>query len=153
MRGWILSIVGIVFIGVILDIILPDGKTSKYIKHIFSIFLLFVIVNPLTKLSVNKNWFNSDEINVDSNFIYETNIKKIEALTNRIKSQLETKGILNSQVVIYSNVFSEDLIITSVYVDLNNSNVNLSDKTKKEVIDVVTSILSISESEVMVYGR
>ncbi len=36
MRGWILSIVGIVFIGVILDIILPDGKTSKYIKHIFS---------------------------------------------------------------------------------------------------------------------
>ena len=153
MRGWILSIVGIVFIGVILDIILPDGKTSKYIKNIFSIFLLFVIVSPLTKLSVNKNWFNSDEINVDSNFIYETNIKKIEALTNRIKSQLETKGILNSQVVIYSNVFSEDLIITSVYVDLNNSNVNLSDKTKKEVVDVVTSILSISESEVMVYGR
>ena len=114
---------------------------------------MFVIVSPLTKLSVNKNWFNSDEINVDSNFIYETNIKKIEALTNRIKSQLETKGILNSQVVIYSNVFSEDLIITSVYVDLNNSNVNLSDKTKKEVVDVVTSILSISESEVMVYGR
>lgn len=152
MKGWILSIVGIVFIGVILDIILPEGKTSKFIKHVFSIFLMFVVITPITKLSINKNWFNNDVV-VDSNFIYETNIQKVEALTETIKQELNKAGIQNSQVVIYSNVFSEDLIINSVYVDLNSSNITVTNEIKNKVVSVVTSILNISDSEVNVYGR
>lgn len=152
MKGWILSIVGIVFIGVILDVILPDGKTSKFIKHIFSIFLMFVVISPITKLSVNSNWFNNNLV-VDSNFIYETNIQKIDALTERIKQELNKIEINNAEVVIYSNVFNEDLIINSVYVDLSNSNIILSEDIKNKVINVVTSILNVAESEVNVYGR
>ena len=39
MKSWILNIVGIVFIGVIIEIILPDGKSNTFIKHIFNIFM------------------------------------------------------------------------------------------------------------------
>lgn len=152
MKGWILSIVGIVFIGVILDVILPDGKTSKFIKHIFSIFLMFMVISPITKLSVNSNWFNNNLV-VDSNFIYKTNIQKIDALTERIKQELNKIEINNAEVVIYSNVFNEDLIINSVYVDLSNSNIILSEDIKNKVINVVTSVLNVAESEVNVYGR
>lgn len=153
MKGWILSVVGIVFIGVVLDIILPDGKTSKFIKHIFSIFLLFIIINPITKLSINKNWFSLGSVTVDSDFIYKVNIKKIEALSQTIITELNNIKIYNSHVIINSNVFSEDLEISSVYVDLIASNVELSDEVKNKVISIVKKVINVSDSEVKVYGR
>ena len=35
LTSWILSIVGIVLLGVLIDLILPNGEIQKYIKSIF----------------------------------------------------------------------------------------------------------------------
>lgn len=50
MAGWLMGIVGVVALGVLLDILLPSGEINKYIKGIFGIVVVFVIVAPLPKL-------------------------------------------------------------------------------------------------------
>ena len=48
--NYILSIVGIVILGVIIDIMLVEGQMQKYIKSIFVIFVIFVIIAPIPNL-------------------------------------------------------------------------------------------------------
>lgn len=50
MSAWLLSIVGVVSLGVLIEIIMPEGEHSKYIKGIFSLIVVFVIVAPFPKL-------------------------------------------------------------------------------------------------------
>ena len=50
MTGYILSVLGIVIAGVFMDVILPSGTIAKYIKGIYSIFVVVVLVNPIMKL-------------------------------------------------------------------------------------------------------
>ena len=47
MAGYILSILGIVIAGIIIDIIVPSGNINKYIKSIYAIFVVAVILSPL----------------------------------------------------------------------------------------------------------
>ena len=152
MKEWILSIVGVVFIGVILEIFVPDGKINGFIKHIFSIFLLFVIVKPISNLNVN-NVINTDVIQIDTNFIYQNNLAKINDLTVRVKNCLLELGYNNVEVVINSDVFSEELTITSVYVDLTSSNIILSDSVKQQIVNVVVKNVDVLKEEVYVYGK
>ena len=58
MSGYILSILGIVIAGVVIDVILPAGTINKYIKSIFSIFVVAVIISPVVKFISNKHDYN-----------------------------------------------------------------------------------------------
>ena len=71
MTAWLLSIVGVVFLGVMVDIISPSGKTGGFIKSMFAIFLVYVVITPIVKLAKNGE-FKIDE---DYNFkIIETDL-------------------------------------------------------------------------------
>lgn len=153
--SWLLNIVGIVFIGVILDVVLPNGKTNQFIKHVFSVFMLFVVVSPVS------NWVSS-AFNVevssgvtDSNFLYVTNLEKINALEKDIVSEIESGGISNVSVIINGNVFEEVLTINSVYVDVSNA-VSENNLTKSEVKDFVLDKILINvdvvKEDIVFYG-
>ena len=53
MREWILSIIGVVFIDLILDVLLPSGKTTAFIKSILAIAFMYVIISPIFRLDIN----------------------------------------------------------------------------------------------------
>ena len=153
--SWLLNIVGIVFIGVILDVVLPNGKTNQFIKHVFSVFMLFVVVSPVS------NWVSS-AFNVevgsgvtDSNFLYVTNLEKINALEKDVVSEIESGGISNVSVIINGNVFAEVLTIKSVYVDVSNA-VSENNLTKSEVKDFVLDKILINvdvvKEDIVFYG-
>lgn len=156
MSGWILNVVGIIFLGVILDIILPEGKTNSFIKHIFSIFLLFIIISPINKLLNNDLKLNISGSVVDDNFIYNTNIQKIEELEKLIESKLDSKGLQNAFVIINANIFEQELTINSVYVDISNLN-NKSKLKTQEINDFilleVLVHLNIEKEQVLIYGK
>ncbi len=65
MNEWIMSIVGITALGVLMDILLPEGETSKYIKGIFALFTVFVIIYPLPKI-INGNFDYNSLFNIFS---------------------------------------------------------------------------------------
>ena len=42
MNAWLLSIVGVVSLGVLLEILLADGETAKYIKGVFALAVVLI---------------------------------------------------------------------------------------------------------------
>mgnify|MGYP005805768403 FL=1 len=54
LSAWILSIAGVVLLSVLVELILPSGSMSKYIKGIFVFIIMFVILSPVPTL-LNQN--------------------------------------------------------------------------------------------------
>ena len=47
MRGYVLSVIGVVFLGVLVDGIMPDGEMNKYVKGMFSLIALCVLLSAV----------------------------------------------------------------------------------------------------------
>ena len=62
MKAYILAILGVVVVGILVDIIIPSGKINKFIKSIYSIFVVMVILNPIIKFFNNHSDFNFNYI-------------------------------------------------------------------------------------------
>jgi len=158
LSSWVLSIAGICFVSVVLDLMLPDGKTNSHIKNIVSYAIILVVVIPLPNL-LNKNFSASDifekmEINIQEDYIYNINQSKLDALCKQIEEELTEKGILGVEVSISANIFDNPMEINAVYVDLYN--VVISDNKgniyiKTEVVEVVVDIINISKDKVVFY--
>ena len=73
---YLLSIVGVAILGVIVDLILPSGTVSKYIKGVFALILIFVIISPIPKL-INQNWSFNDIFQTSSTEIDEDYLEKL----------------------------------------------------------------------------
>lgn len=73
MSAWITAIVGVVVLGVLLEIILPEGEVTKYIRGIFSIIVVVVIITPIAQALSGEKKFNFDidssQIEIDNNYI------------------------------------------------------------------------------------
>lgn len=155
MSGWLLNIIGIIFVGVLFEIILPDGKTNNFIKHVFTIFLLFTIISPISNFINNNFTLNTDVDVVDENFIYVTNLNKISELEKTITNNLEKVGIKNVSVILNSNIFETDLIINSVYVDVTNKKLenNVSESEyKNEIKKIILKTVNVDSEDIIIYG-
>ena len=97
--SWAKGIVLAIVIISILEMLLPNNKTKKYIKMIMGLYLLFNIISPLIK---NKDSFSISEFNLEeyTNQTQETssNILNQESMDRRLnqiyKEELE-KDITN----------------------------------------------------------
>ena len=73
--GWVLSIVGMCVLSVLIELILPEGQTRKYIKAIYSFFLIVVIIAPLPKLVRGdfdlEKIITTEEVELQEDFIYQ----------------------------------------------------------------------------------
>jgi len=119
MDGWILSIIGMVFLGVIFEIIVPEGKTNNFIKSIFTIIFMFVVISPILKL-VKKQ----ELIDFPSFFNYSQDEKTEQSLLElkiQIENYLATNGIEGVLIELSGYLSKNDLKIEKVYVDLSNS--------------------------------
>ena len=47
LTAWMTAIAGVIALGVLLEILLPEGQTGKYVKGAFSLLVIFVVVSPL----------------------------------------------------------------------------------------------------------
>lgn len=154
--GWLLSIAGMAVLGVLIDIILPGGQTNKYVKGMFAFCMLLVIIAPLPSL-VNKNFnvdliFTQTEIKIDADFIYQVNRSKLTHYENKIKKQLEHAEIKHVEVVVNGDVFSNNMQIKNVFVDLKNVVISENIKhinIKKTVLEIVLDNINISKEKVI----
>lgn len=145
MTAWILSIAGVTILSVVVDLILPSGQTAKYIKNIFAFVMILVIISPLPALikgNFNVNdIFESEEIVLQEDYIYQVNKDKLTALEEEITSSLEEKGIKNVVVTINADIFQIEMKILEVNVDLSdlvideNSGHIVIEKAITEVVD------------------
>lgn len=156
--SWILSIVGVVVVGVIIDLIMPDGQMSKYIKGIVAIFTVLVIVLPLPKLANQEISFDfNTNIAIDSELIYTINENKVEQLNDILEKKLDENGYGNIEVSINADLYSYDLKIEKVFVDLSQAVINEEitniDKYTTDIKSIVKEVLKVEEDDILIDGR
>ena len=104
MTAWLISIVGIVVIGVIVELLLTESNMSRFVRSIWGFFLLFVIVQPIPGFLRN---MDVGEIDMDWDW----------GLIGQINNQ-SAEGLARVAQIALTNAGFENVIIT-VKPDMN----------------------------------
>ena len=151
MTAWILSIAGISVVSVLVDLILPSGQTAKYIKNIFAFITIFVIISPLPKLlSGNVKFddiFESEEIILQEDFLYQVNRDKLSALESSVQVNLESEGVKGVIVSLSADIFKTEMQIEEVFVDLSEIVID-ENCQHKDIKKLITKIVKNCVGEV-----
>lgn len=118
--NYILSIVGIVILGVIIDIMLVEGQMQKYIKSIFVIFVIFVIIAPipnLMKTDFSVPTLSTGQVTLDGELIKTINNQKKLELENDIIKTFSQNGV--SGVVVKVEIDEENQSFVPKKISLN----------------------------------
>lgn len=105
MGQWVVTVAGIAILSVLCDVILPEGKTRKYIKTVVGIVVTLVMLQPIVNLA--NNAFSSKELNrgdyevaqVQQSYLEMVEDKQIQSRLSTVKDVLEARGIGVSDVV------------------------------------------------------
>lgn len=140
-----MSIVGVVAIGVLLDILLPSGEINKYIKGVFGIVVVFVIIIPLPKLVKGDflNFFDaSQEIEIDEGYYSDALKRRNEEREKATLNYLKTVYPIRSVDIEYADNDYNKITKVSVRVSGSVDAVALRSKTaeylkvKQEIINI-----------------
>ena len=152
--SWAQQIIFAVIIGVIIQMLLPEGKSKKYIKIVIGVYVLFSVISPVVgknididlenySLELETNTTINENNTEDSiNEIYTTNLKQ------DIISKLQNKGYgcESVEIEVIENYEIEKITIKGIYemkedVESENSN-NIS-----KVNEVIINSVQIGEKE------
>lgn len=156
--AYILSVVGIVFLGVLVDVIMPEGSMNKFVKGMFSLVALFVIVSPL-KLLFDKNFdignvfYDNASITIDQDFLDATNKQIKKKLENAVVVSLKDDGYDEVSVEVCCFVLNGELQIEKVVVDISKMVINsdLQHINKyTQIKALVSKYLNVEESDVII---
>ena len=156
MAGYILSILGIVVAGVFIDIIIPNGTISKYIKSIYAIFVLAVIISPIINFFNKNQGFNLQyqEYEINENLINYINQNKVKSIENNITADLEEEGMSNIDIIINYSIDNNELSINSCTINLKNLVISADKQhiNKYEIIkQIVHEHTNLAEEEIILY--
>lgn len=157
MKDWIISIVSVVLITSIVCLILPQGKMGKFVKNIFSILTMLVIIKPLIYLkdgNFNFEQFAGSDIVIQTDFLDYIYQKRVDEQTKICLKIIEENGIKNAKVDINFEIENQDIKIKLVQINLQDS-VIISDKghidIKEEIVAEISSYLFVEKEVVIIY--
>ena len=157
MINWVLSIAGMSFLGVVIDTLIPGGKIGGYVKGVFSLFLMYIVISPLPKLfNMSVDIKTNYEYEENTNFLETINSKKLENYKVDILDKLKDQGISNILLDFDADITKSDIDIKKVRVDIQNivlnnnaKHININDTIQA----VLESVLGIKGKEVVIYGQ
>ena len=154
MTGYILSVLGIVVAGVFIDVLLPSGTISKYIKGIYSIFVVAVLISPITKLLDKDFKLSYTQIQTDEkllNYIYNNRAKSQES---DLEEYFEVEGFKGVDIQLEFSIENDTLIYNACKINLKNLEINADKQhiNKYEFIkSTVTNATNLTEEEIKIY--
>lgn len=151
--SWVQGIIMAVIIGSIIEMLLPNGNSKKYIKVVIGVYIVFSIVSPV----ISK--FTGSELKLDSIIdinkyedkiaSYEIETKNLENINN---SNIKEVYILNLKKDIKAKIEDKGYIVNSIQIEIENTdeykvkNVNMT-LSKRESKKEETEEKSINEIE------
>ncbi|MCL2851223.1 MAG: hypothetical protein FWE01_02575 [Firmicutes bacterium] len=150
MNTWLLSIAGVVVIGVVIELILTKSTMSKFIRTIYAFFILLVIVAPLPGF-LRGNISFGGAFDYDWDLINNIGMQSQIAATNRTIIALEAAGFQNVLITLTAIRDVPNFQIENVFVNAtgvvvtNDGNINVRD----EIIRIVRAILRVSEQQII----
>lgn len=154
-RSWATGIVIAVIIATIIEMILPNSTSKKYIKIIIGIFIVYTIISPVigsfkgedlnnyikveNYIQSNSNALKTNEVSDNA----QSSIKKIYAqnLQNDLKTKLKEKGYISNNINIsISNDDKYNIERIDIKVDEKVTNSNQDEKQVKTIVDNIRAI-------------
>ena len=153
---WVMSIAGAAVLGVLVDLVMTEGSTKKYIKSIMSIIMLFIILSPIPAL-LNNNWdysqfFSGNDIQADQKIVDNVNSQQISLLEDSLENKLSLDGYGNSKVNLTAVIENNVLKIKVVSVDVTKCEIKKDSKTSNVIKEKIKGYLNNTDVTVIVYG-
>lgn len=154
-RSWATGIVIAVIIATIIEMILPNSTSKKYIKIIIGIFIVYTVISPvigsfkgedLNNYIKVENYIQSNSNALQTNEVSDnaqSSIKKIYAqnLQNDLKIKLKEKGYISNNINIsISNDDKYNIERIDIKVDEKVTNSNQDEKQVKTIVDNIKAI-------------
>lgn len=153
--SWSKGIVIAVIISTLVEMIIPDNNSKKYIKIIIGIFIVYTIISPIIEKLLGQdineyievdNYIQASSSNVEEKKDFQAkaneSIKKIyvQNLQNDIKIKLKSKGYIAESINI--NISNDDSYnIEKIEVKINEKvAVNENEKQTKTIVDTIRYI-------------
>ena len=141
MHSWLLSIAGVVVVGVLVDLLLTDSHMSKFIRAIYGFFILFVIVSPIPNLI--RGGVNLSNLDPDDELMGHINAQSLVAAQHRLDRAMNTAGfshVLTTILPVLGNVsFQIDRdFVTGGGID-----------NRARIIQIVTATLNVDEGRII----
>lgn len=152
MTGWIMSIVGVVVIGVLIDVLTPEGESNKYIKGVYALIVVLVIASPIAKAlksDIDFSKYFDSAFQTDSIFVDYVNDDRKDDDEQKIANSLKLRGYENAQVVIFERT-------GNIYgIDRVNVDITLCSQTKEKCEEEIKEIVkkTVNCNEVRVYDN
>lgn len=154
---WAISIAGVALLSVLVDIVLPQGKTSKFVKSAMSLICLCVIIQPLLNIYRQKNTeiididYQSDSVYVQKDLEFYYVESQYKLIANNLEQSLANKGICEAQV---SFCLQKDYSIAYVAIDLTKVVIQRKDihiNIIEEVMLEIKNNMHLSEEQILIY--
>ena len=113
--GWAQGIIVAVIIATIIEMLLPEGSSKKYIKVVVGIYILFTIVSPVITKITNKEFKLSDIIDLDEYIeaaSSDNTYNELEKSNNENIKEVYTNILHLSTFLIY---FMFKILITTIF--------------------------------------
>lgn len=155
--SWAQGIIMAVIIGAIIEMILPEGNSKKYVKIVIGVYVLFTIISPVISKITGKTIQVSDILELNK-YIEETennsklyvtldednsnNIKDIyeSSLRNDIKAKIEAKGY-NAKNIKLEIEDGEEYTLKKIDIEIYKN----MEKNKKDIETIQNVDINISQ--------
>jgi len=145
MSAWLISIVGIVVIGVLIELLLTDSPMSRFIRSIYTFFILFVIVQPLPGFFRNGIPVGGAGVDYNWNLIGNINALNVQSAQRRVEDALARAGFDMVIVTISHDHTAPTFRIEHVYVNAwHHSNAHT------EIIRIVRATLGVRDDQITI---
>ncbi len=158
MTGLVTTIIGVIVLTVLADMMLPDGQTSKYIKFVIGIIVVYVMISGISTLLDSSTTVladvSLDSVSIDEDYmayIVDANSQSYEATC---MSALEASGYYETEVTVvcvqsnYSvDVESVEVNISKCGISSQNDNIDI---VVQDIVTIISYLLSIDSQQVSV---
>lgn len=147
---WVLSILGIVLVGTLVDLLLTKSRLKSVIRSVFATIIVLVIVTPLPGL-VSTGSFDINADITDGEFLTYASDLKIGVLERAVERALAAEGI--EAAVEIEGTADTDIAIERVTINLSadgipdeNEHINKYDSVRRLAADY----LNVEEDRITV---
>ncbi|MEG1706271.1 MAG: stage III sporulation protein AF [Clostridia bacterium] len=154
LSAWALSVVGVIILILIVDIVIPEGDTNKYVKSVLSIITVCVIASPIPKLLSGGEYSfpQSDDVVVDSVLLDNLYTQRIEFFEKGFDKVLNNQNIDNVDFQIVSKNNNSQVDFEKIILFVKKSGIKDKDTNIfiSELFELTSNYFDIDSNKVVI---
>lgn len=158
MKTWLLGMVAICFLIVLLELMLSEGTTKKYVQGILRLSIIFVMLSPIAMLIQKSN--KGDVLQTIDDVFSSTNAEPaisshdVSLLTSQTAEKIRNK-LFENGIECDVKIVWEQNEIKNVIVTLRENGISSDDEnihTNEKIIRTVTDTVKIDKDKIIING-